>query len=529
MADSTVTTERLSLFGQPLFDKAALLPRFRAARRPEDLVPLLELADNYVAVYESGKDVLIVSSLYSLSPYFYSFDRGVFLHGDTIHELVRKGTIDLTWNCEAIADHLALEHVVGDDTLVRGARPVPQGAILHFDGARLTEKRFRFDAFSRPLPAQEIPQRLIDLFLEGLSIGAGKRAIMTASAGLDSRVNLAGLLHLGHRPELCVMGDPASRDVQVVKAMAEAFDLPVNHVELAPRDYVDCAVATCLATNGVKPLVHWHSYILGKKAGYRRDDHVITGNNGEHVRAAGFDAGILALALDAISRHDGGRVRDPIQRRVFKKRTFRLLREDELALCAPELRRYYGAQPQNDKLMAVLPDMSFVSQADAFVLEQRRRGFQACGLKLFSYGFTPFSAYMRKSWIDAGWQLGLSWRVGSRWHRYAVERLFPRLLDFPEDMELHRMRRRERPLRWMPPFRSAHKHRNVPYVNAELLTRNREILALLRDNAAELEGFMPRSLVLAIADEHETKGGRARLCGTLTGMAVWRAALRGAS
>ena len=27
------------------------------------------------------------------------------------------------------------------------------------------------------------------------------------------------------------------------------------------------------------------------KSGYDRDDHVMTGNNGEHVRAAGFDYG----------------------------------------------------------------------------------------------------------------------------------------------------------------------------------------------------------------------------------------------
>jgi asparagine synthase (glutamine-hydrolysing) len=523
------TTERLSLYGQPLFDQAALLPRFRAARGPDDLVPLLELEDNFLAVYESEKGVFIVSSLYALCPYFYAFDRGAFLHADTIHGLVQQGTIDLGWNFEAIADQLALEHVVGDDTLVRGARPVPQGAILHFDGARLTERRFRFDRFSHPLPAREIPQRLIDLFLEGLRAGVGERPILTGSAGLDSRVNLAGLLHLGLRPEVCVMGDPASRDVEVVKAMAKTFDLHVNHVELEPRDYLDCAAETCRLTNGVKPLVHWHSYLMARKAGYTRGRHVITGNNGEHVRAAGFDAGVLSLALDALSRHDGRRVTDRAQRRLFEMRTAVLFREEELARCAPELRGYYGARAQNDKFMSLLPDLSFVWRADAFVLEQRRRGFQTCGLKLYSSGFFPFSAYMRKSWIDAGWQLGLSWRVGSRWHRHAVEQLCPRLLAFPEDKELDRMRRRERPLRWMPPFRTLYKKRNVPYVNVDVLTRRPEILGLLRDNASELEGFMPRSLVHEIAREHEERGGRTRLCATLTGIAVWRAGLRSAS
>ncbi len=362
MNDPSVRTERLSLFGQPLFGEEALLPRFRAARRAEDLAPLLALEDNYVAVYESGRDVFVVSSLYSLSPYFYSFHASpapTFLHGDTLHAIARNGTLDLTWNCEAIGDLLALEHLVGDDTLVRGARPVPQGAILHFDGSRLTERRYRFEAFARsaPPPAQA-PGVLLDLFLEGMRAGVGKRPVLTGSAGLDSRVNLAALLHLGHRPEICVMGNPASKDVEVVKAMARALDLRVNHVGLEPRDYVDLAVTACRATNGVKPLMHWHSYILGAKAGYSRDQTVITGNNGEHVRAAGFDAGLLSVALDALSRHGGAALTDQVQGRVLNRRTIRVLRDDELARCAPELGRYYGARLQNEKLLSVLPGTS---------------------------------------------------------------------------------------------------------------------------------------------------------------------------
>jgi asparagine synthase (glutamine-hydrolysing) len=526
------TIERLSLYGQPLFDRESILARFRAARSIDDLCPLLELEDNYVAVYESERGVFIVSSLYALAPYFYALRRGVFLHADTIHGLVCQGMIDLTWNFEAVADHLALEHVVGDDTLARGVRPVPQGAILHFDGTRLTEKRFRFDSFSRPPPApRKIPEHLVELFLDGLRAGQEgmKRALLTGSAGLDSRVNLAGLLHLGYRPELCVMGDRASRDVEMVFAMAKAFSLPVNHVPLELGDYLDGAVEAALITNGVKPVYHWHSYILAKKAGYGLDERVVTGNNGEHVRAAGLDAGTLSRALDALSRVDRRLFTDAVQRRLFKKRTAILLREDELARCEPGFRGYYGSERQNAKFMSVLPDMSFLSRADAFVLEQRRRGFQSCGLKLFSRGFTPYSAYLRKSWIDQGWYLAPGWRVGSRWHRWAVDRLCPRLLDFPEDKEVDRMRLRERPLRWMPPFRTMHKTRNIPYSDGEALTRRPEILALLRDNATELEGLMPKSLVLELAREHEERGGRARLVGTLLGMAVWRAAVKGAA
>jgi asparagine synthetase B (glutamine-hydrolysing) len=265
MTQSREASDRLSMFGQPLVEKAELLPVFRRARAVDDLASLLRLEDNYTAVYESGADVWIVNSLYSLSSYFYAYApaSGRFLHGDTLQAVASQGEVDLSWNHEAIANLLALEHLLGDETLARGVSHVPQGTILHWNGKRLTRKQYRFEDFAAPAGG-EVHDRLVDLFLQGLEAGVGKRPIVTGSSGLDSRVNLAGMLHLGMRPEICVMGDPASKDVQVVQAMARAFDLRVNHVRLEPRDYLECALDVCRATNGIKPLAHWHSYILGK-------------------------------------------------------------------------------------------------------------------------------------------------------------------------------------------------------------------------------------------------------------------------
>jgi hypothetical protein len=516
------------MFGQPLVEKAALLPVFRRARSVDDLTSLLRLEDNYTAVYESGADVWIVNSLYSLSSYFYAHApaNGTFLHGDTLQAIASQGEVDLSWNHEAIADLMALEHLIGDQTLARGVRHVPQGTILHWDGKNLTRKEYRFEDFTAPVGG-DVHDRLVDLFLRGLEAGVGKRPIVTGSSGLDSRVNLAGMLHLGMRPEICVMGDPASKDVQVVQAMAKAFDLRVNHVLLEPRDYLACAVDVCRATNGIKPLAHWHSYIIGKKSGYGRGDHVVTGNNGEHVRAVGFDFGVLSRSLDALSRVDRHMVTGRLLAKYWQLQTYVILRPDELRACGADFAAYYGGPRQNERLMAVMPDRSFVWQSDSFILEQRRKYFQAAGLKLFGMSFFPYSAYMRKSWVDAGWELSLPWRLGSRWHRYAVERLCPALLEFAEEKEDHRMLRRQRPLAWVRPLKKLRRRtKNVPYVNVEELTRNKDIAGLLLDHASGLDGFMPRSVVSAIVDEHVRVGGRSKLVSILTGMAVWRHAMR---
>lgn len=529
MTESTQRAgDKLTMFGQLLSPKKTLLSSFQAATSIDDLRPLLKLDDNYVATYETGRHVWIVSSFYSLSSYFYALTTDGFLHGDTIYAVARRGAVDLSWNHEAIADLMALGHLVSNETLARGVQPVPQGAIIHWDGVRLETKTFSHVDFIEPATGRNLPHLLIELFLAGLKVGIGTRSIATASSGLDSRVNLAGLLHLGLRPELLVMGNPASKDVRVVRDIAKAFDLRVNHVLLETRDYLDGALDIGRATNGVKPLDHWHTYVFAKKAGYRLEDQVVTGNNGEHVRAAGFDYGILALGLDQLSRYDRHRLTGPLLAKYWALKTHVILSPEEIRRCGPDFAAYYGTERQNRKWMAVMPDdKSFVWQNDAFVLEQRRRVFQACGLKLMSLSFSPYSPYMRKSWIDAAWELGLSWRLGSRWHRFAVERLCPALLEFPEEKEANRMLLRQRPLAWAPYLKEIYRRPNaVPYMDYTDMLRRKDVVGLLHDHASELEDFIPRAVVGDIVDEQLRTGSRGKLFAILTGMALWRASLR---
>jgi hypothetical protein len=238
----------------------------------------------------------------------------------------------------------------------------------------------------------------------------------------------------------------------------------------------------------------------------------------------------LSHALDGLSRFDHQLVTGPLLARYWRMKTHVELRPEELRRCPAEFASYLGSKRQNDKFMGVMPsDQTFVWRNDAFVLEQRRRVFQSCGLKLMSLGFSPFSPFMRKGWVDAGWHLALSFRLGSRWHRYAIERLCPALLAFPEEKEADRMLRRQRPLAWAPHLRDVYRRpKAVPYMDYAGLLRRQDIVGLLHDNASELDDFLPRPLVHEIADEQSKRGNRGRLVAMLIGMALWRASLRGA-
>lgn len=518
----------LRVIGQIDVENSFLWPIFQTARNGDDLTPLLRHDGNFVLIYRRGEEVFIVNSLYSLNNYFYAEHSGQFLHGETICALMRQGTLGFNWNVEAIANLMALQHVIDNETLIQGVRAVPMGAILHWKQGRLSQRVHSWQQFLEPHDSsgRAVAHRLIDLLLEGVRHGVGARPIMTASSGLDSRVNLAALLHLGLKPELAVMGQPKAKDVEVVKAMGRALGLSVNHILPEARDYINNAIEICRATNGVKPLNHWHTFIIAAKSGYGQSDRVLTGNNGEHVRAVGFDYGLLAHGLDRLSRADFGTVSGQLLRKYWHLKTWHLLNEKEMGECAPEFASYYGSARQLDRFMSVIPPLSFVWQNDSFVLEQRRKGFQSAGLQLFRSRFPIYSPFLNKRWIDAGWSLPLGWRLGSYWHRYTVQQLYPQLMSFPEEKEADRMRQRPRPLQWAPIIKSIYRRTTpVPYVDYGRLLQRNDILALLYDNASRLDALMPSRVVHRVIDEQRQTGSRGRLFSTLTGMAVWRASL----
>jgi hypothetical protein len=520
--------EPLSVVGQIDAPLETVRARLDGARSLDDLSALLSIDGNFLLVYRRAAEVFIVNSLYSLTNYFYAEQGGRFFHADTLHALLRQGPLERSWNFEGIADLLGLQHVIDNETLLRGVRAVPMGAVLHWDGRRLSMRVHDWREFCEPEPGsgREIADRLIELTLDGLQRGVGSRPVMTASAGLDSRVNLAGLLHLGIRPELAVMGQPGSKDAEVVLAIGRTLGLSVNRILPEARDLIAAAAEVSRLTNGVKPLNNWHTFITAAKAGYGYDDRVFTGNNGEHVRAVGCDYGVLAHGLDGLSRIDSGALSRPLLRAYWARKRWLPLRREELGECAEEFAHFYGSERQIDRFMAVMPRMGFVWQCDSFVLEQRRKGFQAAGLQLYRARFPVYSPFLNKRWIDAGWSLPLGWRLDSRWHRYAIARLYPRLVEFPEEHERTRLRVHRRPLHWMPGVKRLYRSPPVvPYVDYDALLRRDDVLALLHDNASELDGFISRRLVGRVVDEQRRTGQRARLFSVLAGMALWRATL----
>jgi hypothetical protein len=65
-----------------------------------------------------------------------------------------------------------------------------------------------------------------------------ERAVVSMSAGFDSRVILSSVLSAGYKPRLLSMGYDNSTDVVVSRSISSDLDLPLDVVSLEADDYI---------------------------------------------------------------------------------------------------------------------------------------------------------------------------------------------------------------------------------------------------------------------------------------------------
>jgi asparagine synthase (glutamine-hydrolysing) len=68
-----------------------------------------------------------------------------------------------------------------------------------------------------------------------------------------------------------------------------------------------------------------------------------------------------------------------------------------------------------------------------YYFEQRVPNFYANGIKMYMDSSQWRSPFHSRRWIDQIWNLPASWKLGSNWHRFAIAKNMPKLLEFPEE------------------------------------------------------------------------------------------------
>lgn len=423
MISSEPTAPDAHMLGWSPLSPARVLGRVADGAAPETL------PGEFVAVRDRVRDgracATIVTSAVSCRPYYWARRRegGAIVHGADLFDVVRRAGLPWRWNDGAVRSLALIRHLTGDETLHRDVRRVPAGSILEARGGEVTITRH--DALPPALADDSgTDEDAMAALLEALA-ELPERPLVALTAGLDSRVILAALLHLGRRPVLWTAGPRDSTDVRAAERLAWETGLDHHVAELRPADYVDLAADIVHRTGGAYPAGDWHSRLFFRGAAADDCPVVLKGAGGELARSFYADAGPAArlaehgpaalarLRLELMVRRGRARYRrlpaflDPAR----GGDDGRGLPERLAALCA-------GPARPLDRL-------------DHAYVHQRLRHFVGMGVVLSAAELPVAAPFLDARWVLAAARLPRARKLGSAWHRSAIARFAPALLPAP--------------------------------------------------------------------------------------------------
>jgi hypothetical protein len=473
-----------------------------------DYAKLVTLGGNYSLVIRTRTATLLIASAFGPPNLFYVYRSDRLFHAARVLDVVREARIDWSWNWRAVADLTALEHCVDDETLHADVSKLGPGMVVRCDEQGLAKWRLPWEERTRCFNPS--PRGAVDALSESAVRQAGSDPIVSMSAGFDSRLLLACLLAAGLKPKLITMGAATSTDAVVSTAIARKFGLSIDTIELNESDYRDAGDDIVQISGGAKTLQNWHTYLYAKGAGLPPSAHLFIGSNGEAARTYYLDKGVAARMIDALGSSQA-------KRAFWRRKLQPIFTSDELQLLAAPLSQQFGPErlaARAQRLCSLTPG-SLLAGLDTFYTEQRVSNFIANGLALVAAHACPVTPMLDQAWMAQIWNLPRRWKLDCAWHRYAIERLCPALLSFPEEKTGQPMRATSRFLYWAS--RGSPSHR-VPYVDYRSLLRKAELAANVKQHREELEALASPELITMVLDRHAAGADRLRAASFLITM-----------
>lgn len=423
MESRAETETDVRMLGWSPLSATRMLGRVAGGGAPEGL------PGDFVAVRERIRDgrpeVTIATSLASSPPYYWTHRRegGAIVHGTDLFDVVRRAGLPWRWNDDAVRSLALIRHLTGDETLHRDVRRVPPGAVLEARGGDVAITRH--DAL---LPAladdtgtdEEAMAALLEVLAE-----LPERPLVALTAGLDSRLILAALLHLGRRPVLWTAGPRDSTDARVAERLAWEADLDHHVAELRPADYVRLAGDITRRTGGAYPAGDWHSRLFFAGARDLGCPVVLKGANGELARTFYADAGPASRLAD---RGPAGLARVRLELMVRRGRAA----YGRLPAFLDPARGGDDGADLPDRLAALCGGPARpLDRLDHFYACQRVPRFVGLGVTLSRAELPAASPFLDARWALAAARLPRARKLGGAWHRAAIARFAPELLRHP--------------------------------------------------------------------------------------------------
>jgi hypothetical protein len=463
---------------------------------------LLGMNGEFTLVYSHNGEEGIITSMIGAIQYFYYYDGLRFAHGNTVLDVLEKVNLSWDWDWQSVGDLCEQENLTQNRTMHKDIKKVPAGTILTFkDKIRIRSLNFLDSIMIKDTSAVDA----IDIFNAETARLAGIKPVISLSGGFDSRVILSSLLKQNIFPSVVTLGKNDNSDMHVAQMIAKEFLLEHTKVELCLDDFLDHAEHIATITNGSKPACHWHTYLYPKKAGISKDQSFFVGTLGEFARSYYFDKGLLALLNESsllLSQERFWKLK------LSRHRTFL---SDEYHYLCDELRNEVSIEGIENRARrnAMLSKGNFLAGSSRYYLEQRVPHFYANGISMYNDTGSWRSPFHNTEWLKIIWNLSEQWKLGSNWHRLAIKRNFPRLLNFPEEKGFNTksMLQKAPPLYWVSIMqRSKYKS----YDSSTEWYADKKIQEFLLDSSSLLDDLINRKLCESILEQHSKFKNRTR-------------------
>ena len=500
----------LKSIGYCQLDEEALLRKFLS----EGPDALRDLRGEYTLIIENSDECFIITSPVGAINYFYTLQDEKFFHSDKVADILRESRLDWKWDWQALGDLCGLENLTDNATLYKDIRKVPAGCVLHFRDGRIDLKSSLYiNSIKRQRSDPDAALRALN---EEAAFWAGDTPYLSLSGGFDSRLILSSLMKQGIKPHLITAGSDNCSDVQVTRKIASALGLKHDVISITLQELMANSAAIATLTNGTKTAWHWNTYIYPLKANIAKSHTYFVGTLGEFARSYYFDRGCLGQIADMFGEHS---LLLFWKLRLNRHRTFY---DNELEGLAPEFSAELdpAGTENRAKRLTSLCHRRFLSGLARFYFEQRVPNFYANGIKLYQASSNWKSPYHSRKWIDAIWNLDNGWKLGSNWHRYAIRKNFPKLLDFTEENGFvpGKMLSKAPPLYWTPFMR------RTPYVTYDLSAtwyRDEKMQEFMRENVGLVSDIIDRKTATSIIEAHRSGIDRTRTIAFLLAMIHW--------
>jgi hypothetical protein len=364
----------------------------------------------------------------SAIPFFYSYHEGELYYGKSIFDVFEQVPFGWEWDLASLYCVNNFEHCIADRTIHKRIQRLPRATTLIHYQHKLTTTTQQDELSFNSLDID----KALAIYLELLPsyFTPTKKIALSLSAGMDSRLLLASAMYAGIRPIVGTMGHEQATDAQ---------DLGLEHrvVSLKEDDYLDESTIDKIihATSGTKTLANWHTYIYVKKLAFPSDHIHYVGSNGELVRSYYLDKGILTKALQLF---DMG---------LFDQYfSLKLKKGDNYVLASIK------DQVKREQVLKIItntcPALVASDKLDYFYTFQRVRNFIGNGIALYNLNIPAESPFLDERFIRLGFGLKRKWKLNSLFHKMAIQKLYTKLLAYPNTESVNHIKRYDTNFYW---------------------------------------------------------------------------------